>query len=228
MADTFLDLVNMVLDEIDEDQVTTIETGETREVRRVKKYLNFVYQELFHEREDWSWARFQGTITTSATVAAYSMDATVDPEKVEYVKLSNESPMELLSYQEFKRRYGREESTASGKPFIAYILNGQLNLFPTPSAGYDVEYVAGKIYVKMTTDAAEPYIPDHFRKVLFDGALWMAMRKDNDSDTTLQLQVYQNSVQKMRDSQDSNQTTVAITPEEETVMGQIDEIILWQ
>lgn len=233
MAQTFKDLVNQLLDEVDEDQVSTVEgTGISSETRRCKSYLNLVYRQLFMLKPDWSWARHKDSFVTVGAQQAYTtgagaddLDTVTDMEKIHAVWLANEPALELLSYTEAKRKYGEFEGTTTGKPFMAYVLDNSLYLYPTPDQAYTVNYVASKVFLELTTDAQEPYLPDGKRHVLYLGALAHLLRKEGENYSDV-FALYQQAIQELRGSEMKNHKGYAIVPEEETVTADYYESIL--
>lgn len=228
MALNFLNLVNMVLDEIDADQLTsvTFSTSTEADVRRVKNYINLIYRQIFFERQDWSWARLFQTETTVPGTAAYTLDASTDYERIQAVYISAEPPMELLPYQEYIRKYQTYQSDATAKPFVATVFNGQLLLYPTPSDAYTVNVVGSKIFSELSAYDDTPYLPDSMRHVLFYGATFMAKAHDNEADSQLWNGLYVDALQKLRNSEGNNHKGYAMIPEEETVTAEYYETIL--
>jgi len=228
MTLNFLGLVNEVMDEIDEGQLTsdTFPTETSSEFRRVKNYINRIYREVFFERADWSWARLYTTLTTSAGTNAYSLHATADTESVFLVQVNGEVPMEILPYQEAFRRHGEFTTTVTGQPYVAWGFNGQLYLFPTPGGVYTINYACKKIFSALTDYDDEPYIPEGKRHVLVYGAIWLARLHDNEPDAKMFYDLYQRALQSLRNAEDQNSRGHSMVPEDETVYAEHDQIIL--
>lgn len=224
----FLDLVNNVLDEIDEDQLdsATFVTSTDASIRRAKRYINSVYRELFFERQDWSWVREFQTITTVDGTPAYDLSATTDTERIHAAFLSNEPPLELIPYEEYIRKYQETQTDGRGKPFLATIYNGQLKLYPTPADTYTVNVINSKKFNKLNAYDDEPYLPDGKRHVLWYGATWMASLHDREADADRWKGLYTKAVQQLRGSEGNNHKGYAIIPEEETVTSEYYESIL--
>lgn len=226
MAETLLSLVNGILLETDEDEVSTVEgTTLSSEVKRIKRYINNIYRELFLSKPDWSWSRYKNSFTTVSGTSAYSLNAVADVEKLHMLQINNEPTIELLSYGEFKRKYAAYETDTTGKPFAAYVLDGQVYLYPVPGEAYTVNYICNKLFLELTTDSQEPYIPDGKRHVLYYGALAMRLRHEGE-DARDVYQLYQKAVQDIRNSENNNHKGYAIIPEEETVTADYYESIL--
>lgn len=233
MALDYLAIVNLLLDEVDEQQLTTTSFSTSTEavVRRLKNYVNLVYRAIFQERIDWSWARLKDSFVTVTSQTGYELgtdpedlNVLTDLEKIHYVQIQGEPTMELLEFNEFKRKYGQYETTTTGKPFVAYVLDSKLYLYPTPDDVYTVEYVSGKVFAELSDHDDEPYIPDSKRDVLFWGALVHA--KGYENELSVEPQMYQQRLQALRVSESNNHKGYAMIPEEETVTAEYQQIMI--
>lgn len=232
MTLNFLSLVNHVADEVDENNLTslTFTTDSSAVYRRIKNYINAIYREVFLSRTDWSWARLKQNFSTTANTFEYglgTLNAQTDYERISVVNVSNEAPVELLSYQEFSRKYGESQGLVTGKPYVAYVLDGKLCLFPTPDAAYTVNVIGQKLFSELSAFDDEPLIPEGKRHVLVDGALWRAKLHEREAgESQAYAQVYQRGLQLLRDSEGNNHKGYAIIPEEETITEEYLETIL--
>jgi len=228
MTLNFLGLVNEVMDEIDEGQLTssTFTTETSNEFRRVKNYINNAYREIFFERPDWSWSRLFTTLTTSAGTNSYNLHATADTESVFLVQINGEAPMEVLPYQEAFRRHSEFSTTVTGQPYVAYVFNSQLYLFPTPGGAYTVNYACKKIFSALSDYDDEPYLPEGKRHVLVYHAIWRARLHDNEPDADKFYNLYLKALQNLRNAEAQNHRGHSMIPEDETVYAEHDQIIL--
>lgn len=219
---SFLDLVNLVLDEIDEDQLTTVSFASEADasIRRVKNYIRMKYRELFFERQDWSWARLHQTLSTVAGVATYTLDAQTDYQRLQSVYLPGEPPVELVPYQEYLRKVQEFQGVITGRPYLATVLNDQLVLFPTPAEAYTVNVIGSKIYTELMAWDHVPALPDNMIHVLFYHATYLAKLHDNEADANVWLAEYMKALQALRNSESNNHKGYAMIPEDETTTAE--------
>lgn len=234
MALDFRQICNFVLARIDEERLndgTAFGAATSNEFYRIKEDVNNIYRELFDEKVDWSWAQHVDTLTTVSGQknyakggTAYTVDANADLQNLFMVQVGTDPTMEILSYQEFKRKYGQYEGTTTGKPYVAYVLNDHLYLYPTPDDAYTVNYICKKLFSELTDHDDEPLIPDGKRDVLCWGALWLS--KQHEHEATFEFQQYQKRLQAIRSAEGNNHKGFAMIPEDETVTAEYQQIIL--
>lgn len=227
-------LVNMVLDEIDEAQVGN-DAGFTdatnNELRRAKNYLNIAYRNIVKKKPDWSWLRLSSSFQTVGGQAAYTtgsgasnLATTANLQKIHLVQVSGYPPMARLSYEEFKRRYGGNE-TESGLPFCCYELGGSLYLYPTPGNTYTVNYVVSQKPTDMAAFTDVPLLPAESIEVLAAGGIILA--KDHDNEQTMWTQIYQDGLTNLLANENNNHIGYQIVPEcEERIAEDYSRILL--
>ncbi len=228
---TFGSIASAVLEEIDEDAITEFASSPTSEERRVKRYINLTYQSIFDERPNWSWAQHKDSFTTVSGQSDYEkgagaddLDTSINMQKFHYLKLSQQAPLELLPFEEFKLRLGNVEGFYTGTPTIATVMGGKLVLFPTPNSASAVEYLAQKDFSQLTTFSEEPLIPDAQRDILYWGAL--AMAKNHDHEDTIEIQRYNDRLQKLRNAEGQGVKGYRIFHEDDTQFADYERIIL--
>lgn len=230
----FRQICNFVLARIDEsrlDDQAAFDAETSNEFYRTKEDVNNIYRELFDEKVDWSWAQLVDSFTTVDGQRAYSkgggatnLDTLTDLQNLFMVQVGTDPTMEVISYQEFKRKYGQYEGTTTGKPYVAYVLNDELYLYPTPDDAYTVNYISKKVFSELSAHDDEPLIPDAKRDVLCWGALWLTKQHENEA--TFEFQQYQKRLQAIRNSEGNNHKGFAMIPEDETVTAEYQQIIL--
>lgn len=209
MADNFLTIVNQVLLEIDEDELTSsnFDTSTDAHVKRVKNYVKRIYKQICRMKPNWSWAQNVQTFNTVASQANYSagpgLESETDLQKVHYARISTYPPLLLLPFEEVMQKYGEMLST-SGQPVIAYVLNQNLYLLPVPDQVYAIELVTGRVPEDLIDFSDVPLIPDRHSDVIVEGALWMAMRNDNDPEAANQYKSFQLAVKQLAAAEDNN------------------------
>lgn len=223
MALNYIDIINLVLDEIDEGDepltASTFDTDSRIEVRRIKNYVNLAYREVFRRKADWSWARFTQSFNTVANQAAYTLNTTTNLQKIYQVYINQRKPFNLLHYSKAKRKYADlEQGLVTGEPFAAYELGGSLHLFPVPASVYTVNVIAAKKFIQLTNYNDEPLIPDDHRDCLYWYAL--AMAKGHDNDLSVEYQAFESIIRAMREAEENNHGGFSLIPEEESILAE--------
>lgn len=217
--------------EIDEDPISSFSDNPNSEEERVKGYINDVYSRIFDDRHGWSWAQHKDTFTTVSGQSDYekgagasNLDTAINMQKIHYVKLSQQAPIELLPFEEFKLRLGQVEGLYTGIPTIATVMADKLVLFPTPDSAATVEYFAQKSFSQLTTFSEEPLIPDGQRDILYWGAL--AMAKNHDHEDTIEIQMFNDRLQKLRNAEGQGVKGYRIFNEDDTQFADYERILL--
>lgn len=214
---TFMEIANAVLIEIDENQVLEADFTSTsnEELVRVKGYINLIYAEVMGELPDWQWARLTQTFSTVSGQKAYDttngISSSTDFEQIHLIQIPDNDPMSLLSYKEFKRRFGATETTESGTPHTAYVNNDKIYLHPTPDSIATVNLITGSGFTELSAHSDEPAMKLKHRPALYYGAAWLA--KEHDNENSLYAQQYRNILNTMISRNDNTNEGHMIQPE---------------
>ncbi|MGB0718496.1 MAG: phage adaptor protein, partial [Alphaproteobacteria bacterium] len=207
---TYMEIVNSIMDEIDEDPLSQSDFDDppTAEGRRVKNYVNFAYNKVVQGKPDWSWLEFSQTFNTVANQKAYTvgteLDSTTDLSSLPTMNSADDPSMEILSYSEFKRKYAEYEGNTTGKPYIAYVHEGKLYLYPTPDQVYSIELFTQKKHTALSAYNDTPLIPIESRDVLYYGALYRATSKEFEQRRQEVLADFRQRLQDLRNNDDKN------------------------
>lgn len=97
--------------------------------------------------KDWSWLHRTRTDTTTANGATYSFPHDLDQLEDLYVTVSSRryTPRIIHSRQDWN--FITQSSVTSDIPEYVYVLNGQIELYPTPATAANVITFTGKVRV---------------------------------------------------------------------------------
>lgn len=230
MPRTFLDLVNEILPEIDEDIIdgTELVTPTKSETRRIKNYINIAYREIYTKRPRWSWSTINGTFNTVAGQNTYTvgaeLPASIDMQSINFVRLDGYSPLRMLTYEDFMRQFGYTPYGIfeNQQPDVAYVKDNALVLYPTPASVTTVTYSAKKFYEALSLADDEPLIPEMHRDVLYWRALAMAKNKENEASDEYSL--YLVALKGLINSENKNHEGYSIKPPEAIVDATLQTI----
>lgn len=225
---TFLQLVNQVLPEIDEETVATLENP-TSEVRRVMNYINTGYELVWTEKPDWSWTRKTASFSTVPQQGGYTVGTDLDSDtnlrQVHQVQMANYPPIRLVAYQEFARTYYEGQS---GVPFIGYVQGPTLLLYPTPDQAYSITLTTGREFTPLSADNDVPLIPQTHRSMLYQFAIAMAKAHDKEGpESQTYMTLFQRKLETLRGQDDQNHGGYYIQSEDEQYLAEDQHNILY-
>ena len=115
---TFLELINAVLREVNEVELTTI--GSSRGIQTsVKDFINKAQRDIINSEVEWPFTIVSGTITTVAGQAEYTKPTntkTIDFDSftVQESASTSEKTLSYLSFEEYVERYNEIDTNPSG------------------------------------------------------------------------------------------------------------------
>ena len=212
MSYNYLGLVNEVNRRLNEVELTTSNFSTASGFHsQVKDSVNAAIQEIDQEYPHWPYNFVEQEDTLSTGVSRYSFPANstvVDFETFrikESDTLNNRTQkLKVLRYEEYLERFVEQEYTSdtslynvpvfvSKAPGLEYVLS------PAPDKAYTVVYEYYLTSVDLIDSTDVPKIPEIYRNVILDGAMYYAyMFRGNTQDALVAKEKFQSGLKNMR------------------------------
>ena len=206
---TFLELINSVLREVNEVELTTLSSSRGIQTS-VKDFINKSQRDIINSEVEWPFTVVAGTITTVAGQAEYTKptDAkTIDFDSftVQESASTAEKTLRYLSFEEYIERYNETDTNPSGDsrgvPEYVYLTpDDKLGFSPVPDLStYTIRdyYYATNADMAAATDT--PTIPERFHDVIINRARYYThMLRSDTQFSQLALRDYEQGLNRMR------------------------------
>lgn len=206
---TYLELINAVLREINEVEITTV--GSTRGIQTsVKDFINKAQRDIINSEVEWPFTVVNYNFTTTASTAEYNRasDAkTVDFDSftVQESATTSERTLQYLSFEEYLERFNEADTNptgdAEGLPVYVYQTpDNKIGLSPVPDlSSYTIRYYYYQTHSDMVTNTDTPIIPERFHDVIVNRARYYAhMLRSDVQFSQLALRDYEGGLSRMR------------------------------
>ena len=212
MAYDYLGLVNDVNRRLNEVELTSVNFASavgfysaTKE--SVNSAIRFINQEQF----EWPFyhSEQEDILTAGETRYSYPSDAkTIDFDSFRIKRddtLGNETRrLKILSYEEYLDKYVDNEYNSStairGLPdYVFRTPSQEYGLVPPPDKDYEIVYEYYRLPVDLVNATDVPAVPEQFRHVIVDGAMYYAyLFRGNSQDASIIYQKFLDGIKNMR------------------------------
>lgn len=206
---TFLELINSVLREVNEVELTTISSSRGIQTS-VKDFVNKAQRDIINSEVEWPFTVAAGTITTTAGQAEYTKPTnakTIDFDSftVQESASTAEKTLRYLSFEEYIERYNEIDTNPSGDsralPEYVYLTpDDKIGLSPVPDLStYTVRYYYYATHTDMAASTDTPTIPERFHDVIVNRARYYThMLRSDTQFSQLALRDYDQGLNRMR------------------------------
>jgi len=212
MAYNYLGLTNEVNRRLNEVELTSSNFATaTGFYAHIKDAVNASIRDINHTHYEWPFNHVlaEETLTAGTTRYAFPSDAsTIDFDTFrvkEDATLANETVrLNIISYDDYLQRFvDQEYSTDSSKRDIpAMVFHApslEWGVVPAPDQAYEIAYEYYRIPVDLISATDVPSIPERFKQVILDGAMYHAyMFRSNEQAATLAKTKFDEGIKKMR------------------------------
>jgi hypothetical protein len=212
MAYNFLDLTNEVNRSFNEVELTSSNfSTATGFYAKVKDSINTAIRDINHTHYEWPFNHVLAEETLSAGTIryAYPTDAnTLDYDTFrikEDATLGNRTiKLSSISYEDYLDRYiDHEYTTDTNKrtvpTFVFQTPSLEYGVVPAPDQAYELLYEYYRVPVDLESYDNVPDIPERFRHVIVDGAMFYAyMFRGNEQSANIAKQKYEEGIKRMR------------------------------
>lgn len=212
MAYNFLGLVNEVNRRFNEVELTSSNFATAKGFySAAKDSVNAAIRDVNQSHYEWPFNHVLEEETLSAGTSRYSIPA--DASNVDYdsfrikenTTFGNDTvKLEVLSYEDYLHRFVDQEYTSDtsvrGVPrYIVQAPSQEYIVVPSPDNAYEIVYEYYRISVDMQNSGDVPYIPERFKHVIVDGAMYHAyMFRGNEQSATLSKAKFEEGIKRMR------------------------------
>jgi hypothetical protein len=213
MSYDYIGLVNDVCGRLNETQLTSANFSSATSIyTQIKEAINSSMRHINQSQFYWPFNHAEETMTLSAGVARYAIP--FDTKAVDFetfrirrnttLDVGNARRLKPLSYDEYVDLYiDQEDETDTSKGSIPEcIIRSQAEefiLYPFPDKAYELTFEYFTIPVDLINSTDVPRIPERFRHVIVDGAMYYVyMFRDNLESATIAQRKFDEGIKDMR------------------------------
>lgn len=212
MAYNFLSLVNDVNKRLNEVELNSSTfANAVGYYAQAKDAVNSAIRHINFDQFQWPFNHVTRTETLSADVTRYTFPndlKTVDMNtfriKASVTFNNSTQKLRVLTYEEYLDKYVDQEynTLANDAALPRYVFktpDAGFGLYPKPNEAYELVYEYYSLPVDLELHSDVPNIPEQFRHVINDGAMYYAYMFRSDTEAaTLSLQKFTQSINNMR------------------------------
>lgn len=212
MAYDYIGLTNEVNRRLNEVELTSSNfSNAIGFYAHIKDAVNASIRDINHTHYEWPFNHVlaEETLTAGTTRYAFPTDAsTIDFDSFrikEDATLSNNTVrLSVLTYDDYLQRFvDQEYSTDTSKREVpSYVFHApslEWGVVPAPDQAYEIAYEYYRIPVDLSSATDVPSIPERFKQVILDGAMYHAyMFRSNEQAANLAKTKFDEGIKKMR------------------------------
>ena len=206
---TFLELINAVLREVNEVELTTI--GSSRGIQTsIKDFINKAQRDIINSEVEWPFTIVSASFTTTASTAEYAPPAAVktidfDTFTVQESVTTAEKSLDFLSFNEYIEHYNEVDTNPTGDSeglprYVYFTPDENIGLSPVPDVStYTIRYYYYSTHTDMVAATDTPTIPERFHDVIVNRARYYThMLRSDTQFSQLALRDYEQGLNRMR------------------------------
>lgn len=213
MAYNYLGLVNDINRRLNEVELTSVNFASAKGFySAAKDSVNSAIRHINHSQYEWPFNHEEEiqTLTPGTVRYSYPVDAkTIDFDSFRIKRddtLGNTTQkLAILSYEDYLDRYLDDEyntTNTSIRTIPRHVFrtpDQKFGVHPAPDKAYELVYEYYKLSVELTNATDVPTLPEQFRSVIIDGAMYYAYTfRGNTQDATLHMQKFEEGIKDMR------------------------------
>ena len=173
----YLQLSNAVLRSLNEVELTSANFASSRGIQTaVKDFINRSINDIYTAELEWPFLHADGTITTVAGTAEYSLVSGYKSVDVNsFYLIESETDIKVISFipyiqfaQQFRERdLDPTTTTNRGKPDFIYLTNDdKVGFTPIPDKEYTVYYEYYQTHTDLSSTTDEPLLPTRYQDTI--------------------------------------------------------------
>ena len=206
---TFLELINAVLREVNEVELTTLASSRGIQTS-VKDFINKSQRDIINSEVEWPFTIVSTSFTTTASTAEYTPPASVktidfDTFTVQESATTAEKSLSYLSFNEYIEHYNEVDTNPTGDSeglprYVYFTPDEKIGLSPVPDVvTYTVRYYYYATHSDMVAATDTPTIPERFHDVIVNRARYYThMLRSDTQFSQLALRDYEQGLNRMR------------------------------
>jgi len=212
MAYNYLDLVNEINRRLNEVQLTSSNfDAATGFYAHNKDAVNAAVRDINHSHHEWGFNHVLSEETLSAGTIRYGFP--IDSNTIDFdsfrIKEDNTlgnktQKLTVISYEDYLSKYiDHEYSTDTSKrevpKYVFHAPSQEFGVVPAPDKAYELVYEYYRVPVDLQNYSDVPSIPERFRHVIIDGAMYYAyLFRSNEQAATLSKVKFEEGIKRMR------------------------------
>lgn len=212
MAYNYLGLTNEVNRRLNEVELTSSNfPTATGFYAHIKDAVNASIRDINHTHYEWPFNHVlaEETLTVGTTRYAFPSDAsTIDFDTFrikEDATLGNDTVrLGIISYDDYLQRYVNQEYSSDTSKLdvpsgVFQAPSLEWGVVPAPNQAYEIAYEYYRIPVDLSSATDVPSIPERFKQVILDGAMYHAyMFRSNEQAANIAKSKFEEGIKKMR------------------------------
>ena len=212
MAYNYIGLTNEVNRRLNEVELTSANfPTATGFYAHIKDAVNSAIRDINHTHYEWPFNHVlaEETLTVGGTRYTFPSDAsTIDFDTFrvkESATLSNDTVrLGVMTYDDYLQRFVDQEYSAdtSKQDVPTYVFHApslEWGVVPAPNQAYSIVYEYYRIPVDLSSSTDVPSIPERFKQVILDGAMYHAyMFRSNEQAANIAKGKFEEGIKKMR------------------------------
>ena len=212
MAYNYIGLTNEVNRRLNEVELTSANfPTATGFYAHIKDAVNSAIRDINHTHYEWPFNHVlaEETLTVGGTRYAFPSDAsTIDFDTFrvkESATLSNDTVrLGVMTYDDYLQRFVDQEYSAdtSKQDVPSHVFHApslEWGVVPAPNQAYSIVYEYYRIPVDLSSSTDVPSIPERFKQVILDGAMYHAyMFRSNEQAANIAKGKFEEGIKKMR------------------------------
>lgn len=210
MAYNFLGLVNDVNRRLNEVELNaTTFSGAIGYYAQAKDAVNSAIRHLNFEQFEWPFNHVTKEETLSSGVTRYSFPTDLKSVDMDTFRIkasttfnNKTQKLKILSYEEYLDKYVDQEYNTEANDMPRYVFKTPdmgYGVSPSPKENYEIVYEYYRVPVDLIEATDVPTVPEVFRHVINDGAMYYAYMFRSDLEASqLSLQKFQQGLRDMR------------------------------
>ena len=213
MSYDYLGLVNDVCGRLNETQLTSSNFSDAIAIyTQIKESVNASMRHINQSHYNWPFNHVEETMTLSAGVARYAIPFDAKVLDFETFRIRRNTSLDVgnarrlkpLSYDEYVDEYiDQEDETDTSKGSVPECIvrsqSEEFILYPFPDKAYELTFEYFTVPADLVNVTDVPRIPERFRHVIVDGAMYYAyMFRDNLESATIAQRKFDEGIKDMR------------------------------
>lgn len=212
MSYNFLGLVNEVNRRLNEVELTQSNFATAKgSYNAVKDSVNAAIRDVNQTHYEWPFNHVIEEENLTPGISRYSIPANASTVDYDSFRIKENSTfgndtvkLDSITYEDYLRYYVDQEYTsdtsARGIPeYIAQAPSQEFIVVPSPDQAYNIVYEYYRVSVDMQNPTDVPYIPERFKHVIIDGAMYHAyMFRGNEQSAAMSKSKFEEGIKRMR------------------------------
>jgi hypothetical protein len=212
MAYNFLGLVNEVNRRFNEVELTQSNFATSKGFyNAAKDSVNAAIRDVNQTHYEWPFNHVMEDETLTAGVSRYSIPANASSVDYDSFRIKENNTfgtdtvkLQVMTYEDYLHRFVDQEYTSdtSARDLPRYVVQAPSQEFvvvPSPDQAYEIVYEYYRISVDMQNPTDVPYIPERFKHIVVDGAMYHAyMFRGNEQSAAMSKAKFEEGIKRMR------------------------------